>query len=229
MSLESFLEVYGGAISQGGVLAVLGVALLAGVVASGVCPCTLPVGMGVAAWSGTAETQSRKTGLIIALAFFAGIVINLAILGAVAGRLGAILSESFGRYWALGMALLSLGAAALAFWGPRLRASQLAGLRKPGANGAFGYGFIFSLGTSAAPLALLLTVAAATGSSIYGVLLAFAFGVGRGLPFLLAGLFAGAMTRFVRLERWRHAIQVFSGSFLVLVSAYFFQAFAALL
>jgi len=229
MTLESFLELYGGAISQGGMFAVLGVALLAGIVASGVCPCTLPVGMGLAAWSGTAETESRKTGLIVALAFFAGIVINLAILGAVAGRLGAVLSESFGRYWTLGMALLSLGAAGLAFWGPRLRASQLAGLRKPGVSGAFGYGFIFSLGTSAAPLALLLTVAAATGSSAYGVLLALAFGVGRGLPFLVAGLFAGAIARLARLEVWRRSLQMLAGTFLVLVSAYFFRAFAALL
>jgi cytochrome c-type biogenesis protein len=229
MSLESFLELYGGAISQGGALAVLGVALLAGIVASGVCPCTLPVGMGVAAWSGTAETESRKTGFLIALTFFAGIVINLALLGALAGRLGAILSESFGRYWTLGMALLSLGAAALAFWGPRLRASQLSGLRRPGLSGAFGYGFIFSLGTSAAPLALLLTVAAATGSPVYGVILAFTFGVGRGLPFLLAGLFAGTIARLARLETWRRPLQIFAGIFLVAVSAYFFRAFAALI
>jgi hypothetical protein len=50
------------------------------------------------------------------------------------------------------MALLSLTAAILAFWGPRLKSYQLAGLRKPGVAGAFLYSFIFSLGTSAAPL-----------------------------------------------------------------------------
>lgn len=229
MTVETFLEGFAGTMSQGGMLAASGVAVLTGIVASGVCPCTLPVGMGVAAWSGTAETESKKTGLAIALAFFAGIVINLAILGAAAGRLGAILSESFGRDWALAMALLSLAAAAVAFWGPRLKAGQLAGLRRPGASGAFGYGFIFSLGTSAAPLILLLTVAAATGSSVYGVFLALSFGMGRGLPFLLAGLFAGVIARLVRLERWRRALQVLSGSFLVIVSAYYFRAFAALL
>ena len=228
MTLESFLEAFAGTVSQGGIIAVLTVAFVAGIVASGVCPCTLPVGIGVAAWSGAAETQSRKTGLIVAMAFFAGIVINLAILGAVAGRLGAVLSESFGRQWSLGMALLSLGAAALAFLGPRLRAGQLAGLRKPGVGGSFGYGFIFSLGTSAAPLALLLTVAAATASPVFGVVLALAFGVGRGLPFLLAGLFAGTIARLTRLERWRKPLQIAAGSFLLIVSAYFFRAFAAL-
>lgn len=40
-----------------------------------------------------------------------GIVLNLTILGALAGRLGALLTESFGRYWALGMATVSFVAA----------------------------------------------------------------------------------------------------------------------
>jgi len=102
--------------------------------------------------------------------------------------LGGILTESFGRYWTLGMAAFSLAAAILAFWGPRLRLSQLATLRKPGVTGAFVYG-------SAAPLLVLLTVAASQAGTAYGVLLSFAFGVGRGLPFLLVGVFAGAVMR----------------------------------
>jgi cytochrome c-type biogenesis protein len=59
--------------------------------------------------------------------------------------------------------------------------------------GSFLYGFIFSLGTSAAPLLLLLTVAAAQARPEYGFILALAFGIGRGLPFLLAGIFAGLL------------------------------------
>lgn len=70
--------------------------------------------------------------------------------------------------------LASLVAAGLAFYGPRLRVDKLAALRRPGAIGAFGYGFIFSLGTSAAPLLLLLAVSAAQASFLYGLLLAFA-------------------------------------------------------
>ena len=102
-------------------------------------------------------------------------------------------------YWTLAMALLSLLAAIVAFWGPRLKSDQLATLRKPGLAGAFFYGFIFSLGTSAAPLLLLLTVAASYAGTAYGVVLSLAFGLGRGLPFLLVGVFAGAVTRLARL------------------------------
>ncbi len=203
--------------------------LLGGVIAGAVCPCTLPVGLGIAGAAGAAETQSRRSGFMIATAFFAGIVVNLTVLGALASRLGGILTESFGRYWTLAMALLSLVAAILAFWGPRLKSYQLAALRKPGLAGAFFYGFIFSLGTSAAPLLLLLTVAASYAGTLYGVVLSFAFGLGRGLPFLLVGVFAGAVTRLARITSWRLAIQFLSGSALLFLSMYYIRSFMGLL
>lgn len=228
MTLEAFLREFSGALGSG-LFAAIGVALLAGVVASAVCPCTLPVGLGVATVSGATEGQSKKMGLLVATAFFLGIVVNLTILGALASRLGAVATLTFGRYWALGMAFLAFVAAVLAFWGPRLSVERLEAMRRPGVAGAFGYGFVFSLGTSAAPLLLLLTVAAATGQPVYGALLALVFGVGRGLPFLVIGLFASALMRFVRLTQVRRGIQVVSGCALLLVSGYYVRAFVSLL
>lgn len=228
MTLDEFLRNFGSTLSEGSLLA-LGIALIAGILASAVCPCTLPVGLGMAGVVGASESQSRKAGFLIALAFFLGIVVNLTLLGAVAGRLGTILTESFGRYWALAMAVLSFAAAILAFWGPRLSVERLAALRKPGLAGAFSYGFIFSLGTSAAPLLLLMTVAATQANPGYGAVLAFVFGLGRGLPFLLVGLFAGVLIRLTRIAVWRRAIQTVSGCALLFVSVYYARAFIALL
>lgn len=228
MTLEEFLQKFASSLPHGSTWA-LAIAMLGGVISSAVCPCTLPVGLGIAGAAGASETQSRRGGFMIAVAFFAGIVVNLTILGAVASRLGGILTESFGRYWTLAMAVFSLVAALLAFSGPRLRAMQLAALRKPGATGAFVYGFVFSLGTSAAPLLVLLTVAASQGATVYGLLLSFAFGAGRGLPFLLVGLFAGAVMRLARISAWRRTIQFASGSALLFVSIYYVRAFAGLL
>lgn len=74
------------------------------------------------------------------------------------GRLGILLTETLGQYWALSMALISAIAAVIAFYGPRLQVTKLAALRRPGVGGSFTYGVIFSLGTSAAPLLLLLTL-----------------------------------------------------------------------
>ncbi|MDP3767120.1 MAG: cytochrome c biogenesis protein CcdA [Dehalococcoidia bacterium] len=226
MTLDEFLRDVG---SGHGFLVALGVSFLGGMVSSAVCPCTLPVGLGMASVAGASEVQARRQGLKIATAFFAGIVINLTVLGALLGRLGALTTESFGRYWALAMAILSLLAAGAAFRGLGLKLSQLEALRRPGLAGAFGYGFVFSLGTSVAPLLLLFTVSAASGRPEYGFLLAFTFGLGRGLPFLLAGLIGGAVTRFTGLGRWGRAIQVVSGCTLVAVSIYYANTFAALL
>lgn len=227
MTLDAFLRHFGGALGSSSAVA-LGVSFVGGLMASAVCPCTLPVGIGVAGVAGASEATERKQGLRIAAAFFAGIVINLTLLGAIAAWLGVLATESFGRLWALAMAILSLVAAAVAFVGPRLKVKQLESLRRPGVAGAFGYGFVFSLGTSVAPLLLLLAVSAANGRPEHGFFLALAFGVGRGMPFLIAGLVASAVTRLAHLARWRRAIEVASGCALLVVSAYYASTFAAL-
>lgn len=228
MTLEQFLSEFTVALSQNPLWAVA-IAVPAGLVSSAVCPCTLPVGLGVAGVAGASESQCRRAGLFVAAAFFAGILLNLAILGALAGRIGAVLSESFGQFWALAMAILSAIAALIAFRGPRLQSDRLAALRRPGVLGALGYGFIYSLGTSAAPLLLLLTAAAALGRPSYGLALALAFGLGRGLPFLLIGLFSGAVSRLPLSSRFGRSLQLFSGVVLLFIATYYVRAFVALL
>jgi len=226
VTLEEFLRQMG---STHGLLATLGVTFLAGIVASAVCPCTLPVGLGVASVAGASEVRARRHGLQVAVAFFAGIVINLTVLGALAGRLGALATDAFGRCWALAMAVLSLVAAAVALSAPRLKAPKLVALRRPGLLGAIGYGFVFSLGTSVAPLLLLITVSAANRRPEYGFVLALTFGLGRGTPFLLAGLIGTAITRFTLVGQWRRGLEIASGLVLLVVSAYYAKTFVALL
>ncbi len=227
MTLEGFLNSYGSTLPLASVWAPA-IALFAGVVASAVCPCTLPMGLGMAGLAGASEIQRRRRGFLIAFSFFAGIVVNLAILGALAGHIGAVLMDSFGKYWTFSMAVVSLLAAGLIFFGPQASADRLAALRNPGFAGAFTYGFIFSLGTSAAPLLLLLTISAAQANTLYGLLLAVSFGIGRGLPFLLIGVFSGTVVRLTCLGQWRRTLQVVSGSVLLIVSVYYARAFITL-
>lgn len=227
MTLEAFLRSWQHALTDGGPLT-LAIAGVAGILASAVCPCTLPVGIGIAGLAGSSESRSKATGILIAVAFFAGIVVNLALLGALAGQIGLLLSETFGRAWALGMALLSLAGAIVAWRGPRLKNEQLESLRRTGIAGAFAYGFIFSLGTSAAPLLLFLTAAAALSSPMWGFATALAFGIGRGLPFLLVGLFSGALMRFAGLSAVRQPLQVASALALLFVGVYYVRTFIAL-
>ena len=224
MSLEKFIEQFSHALANGSFFSLL-IAALAGIISTGVCPCTLPVGLGIAGLvSSNTENKSNK-GFMIALAFFCGIVVCLALLGALAGKLGVFLTETFGQYWALSMALISAIAAVLAFYGPRLKVDRLANLRKPGIGGSFVYGLIFSLGTSAAPLLLLLSVAAAKANPLFGFMLALFFGIGRGLPFLIVSVFASAVTKFAQLTWLRKSIQIVSGVALLFVSYYYIKVF----
>lgn len=224
MSLEQFVQQFSQALANGSLYSLL-IAAGAGVITTGVCPCTLPVGLGIAGLvSSNSESKSNR-GFMIALGFFSGIVLCLFVLGAIAGKLGILLTETFGQYWALAMALISAFAALFAFYGPRLTTTKLAALRKPGIGSSFVYGLIFSLGTSAAPLLLLLSVAAATANPFYGFILALAFSIGRGLPFLIVSAFAGAVTKFAQLTWLRKSIQIVSGLALLFVCYYYVRVF----
>jgi len=127
------------------------------------------------------------------------------------------------------MAIVSLAAAFVAFRWSRVKNESLIAWRRPGLLGAFGYGIVFSVGTSVAPLLFLLAVLAADGIAEHGLLMAFIFGLGRGVPFLLAGLAGSAMTGLVRLGSWSRAIQVASAAALLMVSAYYVNIFVELL
>lgn len=228
MTLKQFLQPLNSGLSHNPVT-VLAITFVGGILASVVCPCTLPVGVGVAGLAGASQARLRHGGLQISTAFFAGIVVSLAVLGALAGRLGALATESFGRNWALAMAAVSLVAAILALWRPRLPIDTLTAWRRPGVLGTFGYGLVFSLGTSVAPLLLLLTIAAAEGRPEHAFVLALIFGLGRGLPFLLAGLAGSAVTGLTRLGLWSRAVQVASAAALLVVSVYYVNVFVELL
>ena len=227
MTLEQFLQPLSAGLSYSPLTA-LGITFVGGIVASAVCPCTVPMGLGVAGLAGASQVRARYGGLQVSAAFFAGIVISLTALGGVAGRLG-LATEAFGRNWALGMASLSLVAAALALWWPRMPVDRLVAWRRPGVVGSFAYGVVFSLGTSVAPFLLLLTIAAAEGRPEIGLMLAFIFGLGRGLPFLLAGMAGSVITGFTRLGLWSRTIQVVSAVALLTVSAYYAKVFVELM
>lgn len=225
MNLEYFLNDFTGNFQEGSLVS-LGIAFVAGLISSGVCPCTLPVGIGFASYVGSSSVRESKTGFAITFSFFMGIVICLTVLGATASYLGVFLTEIFGQYWALAMGLLSLLAAGIAFYGPYMRVKQLESIRKPGISGSFIYGVIFSLGTSAAPVLVLLSFTAATASIVYGIILALFFGIGRGLPFLLVGLFSSSVSKFAKLSWLKKSVQVLSGVALLYLSYYFLRLYS---
>jgi cytochrome c-type biogenesis protein len=227
MNLQEFLQQFENSLSQGSVISLI-VAFGAGVIACAICPCTLPVGLGIAGIVSSNTTTRVSNGIGIAVSFCAAIIFSLTILGAIAGHIGGLLTITFGKYWALAMAVISAVAAGVAFYGPYLKVSKLEALRRPGMGGSFIYGVIFTLGTSVAPLLLVLSIATSTGNVLFGSLIAFAFGVGRSLPFFIAGLFGGAITSLAKLSWLRKSIQLLSGLALLFVCGYYVRVFIIL-
>lgn len=227
MIVEEFLTTYTEVLLHGSWV-VVGIAFVAGLLSSAICPFTLPVGLGVAGVVGTAESRARGSGFPIATAFFSGLVLSLTALGTLAGLLGLVATQAVGQWWMLIMAGLAFIAALMVLSGPKLRLPNVMALRRPGLLGAFLYGLIFSLGTPAVSLLLLLTVAAAEHRPAYGALLALGYGVGRGVPFLLFGLCSGVATRLRCQPTWSRAIQVTTGSLLLMITGYYLWVFMRL-
>jgi cytochrome c-type biogenesis protein len=173
-----------------------------------------------------AVERRRAHGFLLALLFFVGVVLSIVVLGVAASYLGRLLAD-----WSVGFALatavVSFCAGFAAVFAPLIRRRH----RSPeienrgGAWGAFLYGLAYTLATvttGAGPLFLLLTITAAIGRPAYGGLLSLAYGIGRGLPFLLLGVFAGAVgTWLARVERLRRGAEWVSGIALVAIGGYF--------
>lgn len=173
-----------------------------------------------------AEDRRRTVCVLVSFAFFAGVVLSLVAIGVAASLAGRLFS-AWSFAFAAATALVSFAAGVGALLAPVIRAH----VTKPnipnrgGIAGAFLYGLLYTVATvttGAGPLFLLLTVTAAIGRPLYGAALSFAYGIGRGLPFLLLGLFAGAVgTWLARLERFRRATEVVSGVALIAIGGYF--------
>jgi len=184
------------------------------------------VGLVGAQVEGAPADARRRRGVLVSLAFFAGVVLSLVVLGTAAAYLGRLLAR-WSSGFAYGAAVFSLGAGVATICRPAIRRRvpdpEIA--RRGGVAGAFVYGLFYSVATvttSAGPLLLLLTIATAIGRPVYGAALSLCYGIRRGLPFLLLGIFAGAVGVWLaRLNRARRAAEVMSGVALVGLSVYF--------
>jgi len=159
-------------------------------------------------------------------AFFVGLVIALTALGTAASLVGRVLTNWDGSF-AIGAAVLTFLAGLATIGAPwlRRRVPDPVVRQRTGIAGAFAYGVAYSvvtITTSAGPLILLLTVATAMGRPAYGAALSLSYAIGRGMPFVFIGLFAGALGAWLeRVNRARRAAELASGVALLALSAYF--------
>ena len=212
----------------GSVLLALPVALLAGLV-SFFSPCVLPLLPGYLSYAtglGAAEITAGRGGrsrvLLGTIGFVAGFAAVFVATGALAGSVGAAL-VAWQRPLTIAAGVLSI-VLGLVFtgWLPlgqatwRLNLTPRLGLAAAPLLGiVFGLGWTPCIGPA---LSVVLTLALNEATALRGGVLAFAYAVGLGLPFIVAGL---AFGRFAGTLEWvkRHhrGVQVAGGVAMMLV------------
>ena len=218
----------GTTIASGALPLALVLALVAGFV-SFASPCVLPLVPGFLGYvTGLSDVALEKRGrgrlLLGALLFVLGFSVVFIAVSATASAVGAalfahrLLLMRVGGIVVIALALVFLGLGTQRSWQPSWRPAA-------GLAGAPLLGVVFGLGMSpctgptfAAILALTVPLSGGGGGVARGVVLAVAYSLGLGLPFLLI---AGGYSRAGRASGWlrRHhrAIQVVGGVLLLAV------------
>ncbi|MBT0767751.1 cytochrome c biogenesis protein CcdA [Kineosporia sp. J2-2] len=216
-----------GTVMNGPLLVAVPIAVLAGLV-SFASPCVLPLVPGylgyVTGLTGEDLEQQRRGRMVLGVSLFiAGFTAVYVTMGWIAGALGRSLMEYNDTITrVLGAVVIVLG---LVFAGfvPKLGSMEKRMSIRPAAGllGAPLLGVVFGLGWTPCigpTLTAIVSMSSGFGDAKRGGLLAFAYCVGLGLPFLLAALaYRRAMSAFGVLRRHRVAITRFGGAMLVLI------------
>jgi cytochrome c-type biogenesis protein len=199
------------------------VAFLAGL-ASVITPCVLPLVPGyLSAVSAIEVTRLGERGagrrvVVASLPFIAGFTVVFVALGAAAAAIAGVVAKTTQTEIA-GFALVVIGLAFIGLlpWTERAVAPGL--LNRARRGGSFLLGAAFAV--CAAPcigtvLASILVLASGTGTIARGVVLLFAYSLGLGAAFVLAGIaFAHAMRAFRWVRAHYDALRYASGTVLI--------------
>ncbi len=197
----------------------LALVFLGGVLTS-ISPCILSMVPLLVGYIGGYGGGSKARGFSLSLSFVSGLALTFAVLGFIAAYFGQVFGQ-IGEVWyyilaavAIIMGLQLLGV--LTFNLPGLKKIPVS---KAGLGGALLMGALFGLVASpcATPvLAVIITYAAVQAEPFYGSGLLFIYGIGHGIPLLLAGTFTGLARDMPKINRYTAYLSYFSGLILVI-------------
>ncbi len=176
------------------------------------------------------KAREPRTAVIFGAMFILGMIVIHAALGAIAGLGGAWVQQLVGRQWGLvlGPLLILLGAMWPGWIKIRLPALSIRATRANTAWGAAALGAAFSVAVCPActpALIVLLGVAAASSSVLFGFLLLVAFALGRAIPLMLGASAVGWLENLKPLGRYRRAFEVAGGVVLIVAGLYMLNAY----
>ena len=191
-------------------------------------PCNIAMIPLVIAFVGGQKDIGRGRSLLLSAAFALGLAITLALLGVIAAVVGGIIGGSSHIWYyvvaavciVMGLHWLGVIALPLPDWGARSRER----IKRRGAWGALLLGLasgLVSSGCATPALAAILTLVMSKGAVVYGASLLLVYGLGRGVPIVLLGTFAGLVKHLPRFSQWTHRVEQASGALMIALGAYF--------
>ncbi|MFI9593388.1 cytochrome c biogenesis CcdA family protein [Nonomuraea sp. NPDC052265] len=209
-------------VASGSLLLAVPIALLAGVV-SFLSPCVLPLVPGYLSYVTGMSADPKRGRLVLgAVLFVAGFALVFVLSGALFGGLGSIMlgnAQIITRV--LGVLTILLGLAFLGVLPGLMRDVRIHKLPAAGLAGAPLLGVVFGLGWTPCigpTLAVVLTLGLNEGSASRGALLAVAYALGLGLPFVAAALaYSKALRTFRAVRRHTRLITRIGGVMMVAV------------
>jgi cytochrome c-type biogenesis protein len=209
-------------VASGSLLLAVPIAVLAGVV-SFLSPCVLPLVPGYLSYVTGMSADPKRGRLVLGTVLFvAGFGLVFVLSGALFGGLGSVLlgnAEIITR--ALGVLTILLGLAFLGLVPGLMRDVRIHRAPAAGLAGAPLLGVVFGLGWTPCigpTLAVVLALGLNEGSAARGALLAVAYALGLGLPFVAAALaYSKALRTFRAIRKHSRLITRIGGGMMVAV------------
>ncbi len=213
---------------QGGSILAFALVLVGGVVTS-IGPCNVAMIPLIVGFVGGSGELSRGRSFVLSFTFAVGLALTFMLLGVVASLVGGLIGgTTHVWYYVVAAVCIVIGISMLGVF----RLPDVPGvgrlrerIRMRGLPGALVLGLVSGLVASqcATPVlaAILTYVMSKEGALVYGAALLFVYALGRGVPIVLAGTFAGALKQMQALGRWSSAVERVSAVIIIGVGFYF--------
>jgi thiol:disulfide interchange protein DsbD len=216
-----------------GLLLQLAIVFVAGL-ALNLTPCVYPLIPITVGFFARQHGERRGRTWRLALLYVLGMSITYSALGVAAALTGRLFGAALQSPWVVGLivvVLLALAASMFGAWEIRVPAwATRASGGRAGSGGALMMGFVVGLVAAPCigPFVLgLLTYVGQRQSVLLGFALFFALSLGLGLPYLLLGVFTGAVERLPNSGAWMVGVRQLFGVLLVALAGYFARPFLA--